>query len=238
VTAFQDISALKEFERQKDEFLQAVSHDLKNPLATIKGYAQYLRRRLPDRSEQFMPMIERIEAAASRAVSLLDELLDLTRLQMGRPLELMRHQTDLVALVRRLSEQHQATAERHHIRVESSVAELVGEWDEVRIERVLSNLLANAIKYSPGGGPVTVETMLESETGTWAVLRVRDQGIGIPAADLPRLFERSAADPGYGTRSGEREADRGAARGHGHSREYRGAGLDFHRPAAAGCVGC
>jgi signal transduction histidine kinase len=127
----------------------------------------------------------------------LDELLDAARLEAGQPLELRRAPTDAVALARRVAAEQQATTERHRVRVETALSELTGAWDAVRLGRVLDNLLANAIKYSPAGGEVVVTVAREDDpagedgaVGAWAVLAVTDLGLGIPAADLPRIFER------------------------------------------------
>jgi signal transduction histidine kinase len=80
---------------------------------------------------------------------------------------------------------------RHQLRVETALAELIGEWDGVRLRRVLDNLLSNAIKYSPAGGPVLVTVAREQiDGGAYAVLAVQDHGVGIPAADLSHIFER------------------------------------------------
>ncbi len=79
----------------------------------------------------------------------------------------------------------------HHIRLETALSELVGQWDTQRVERVLSNLLNNAIKYSPAGGEIIVRLTSEGDGArNWAVLTVQDGGLGIPAADLPHIFER------------------------------------------------
>ena len=81
----------------------------------------------------------------------------------------------------------QETAPHHRIRVESDLLSLVGTWDQFRLERVLDNLIGNAVKYSPRGGEIVLGI---AGDGDRAVLTVRDQGIGIPEADLPRVFER------------------------------------------------
>jgi signal transduction histidine kinase len=195
VAVFQDITAIKDLERQKDEFLATVSHDLRNPLAGIRGWTQILRRRaarLPEGDRQrWLQDLATVETAATRMGAMIDELLDLTHLQMGRPLELRRERTDLVALVHRVVADHQQLAARHTILVNSEVATLYGVWDETRLERVVGNLVSNAVKYSPDGGTVTVN-IARDEPGdaTAAVLSVHDQGIGVPAEDLPRIFER------------------------------------------------
>jgi PAS domain S-box-containing protein len=160
---FQDISSLKEFERQRDEFLQAVSHDLKNPLTTIQGYAQMLRKTFMEDSERSELAIGHIESATKRAIAMLDELLDLTRFQMGHPLELARVDMDLVQLAMRLAEQYETTSRSHEVRFMSSLPTLKGYWDEIRLERVLGNVLSNAIRYSPEGGLITIRVDREGD---------------------------------------------------------------------------
>ena len=116
------------------------------------------------------------------------ELLDAARLRAGQPLDLVRRPTDLVELAYRVAAQAQATADRHAIEVAPEVPELVGEWDAARLERVLGNLLNNAVKYS-SGGEVTVRVWREERDGApWACLAVTDRGLGIPAADRERIF--------------------------------------------------
>jgi PAS domain S-box-containing protein len=179
---------------EREALLAALAHDLKTPLTAIKGSADLLARqaaggrldagRVGDRAAA-------IGAAAKAMAALIGELLDAARLRSGQPLELVRHPTDLVALARRVVGQVQAGTAAHALAVEATVPELVGDWDAFRLERVLGNLLANAVKYSPAGGEVRVViSRIDGPDGGRALLRVRDRGIGIPAADLPRVFER------------------------------------------------
>jgi PAS domain S-box-containing protein/excisionase family DNA binding protein len=181
--------------QMRDEFLGIVSHDLKTPITGLLGYAQLLRRELDradgPRSDRLGQGLAQMEVTTRKMAAMIDELLDVTRLELGQPLALERALTDLVALAEQVAAEHRPAAPQHTIRVEAAVPRLLGWWDAGRLERVLDNLLSNAIKYSPNGGEIVVEvTRVEEATGEWAVVTVRDDGIGIPAADLPRIFER------------------------------------------------
>jgi PAS domain S-box-containing protein len=181
--------------RLRDEFLAAASHDLKNPLAAIKGLTQLLQRRARRATtpevRSFAEGLQRIDATITRMTRLIDSLLDMTRVQMGQPLPLDRRPLDLVALARQVVAEQQHSTERHQLRLDVAVPKLVGVWDAARLERLLENLLNNAIKYSPEGGDITLTVRPEAEAGEpWAVLVVQDRGLGIPAADLPHIFER------------------------------------------------
>jgi signal transduction histidine kinase len=112
-------------------------------------------------------------------------------IQMGRRVSLVPQRVDLVMLARDVVHEQQQATQSHVITFRSQVGELMGMWDASRIERVLANLISNALKYSPGGGQVSVEVkQCEEEGMTWALVQVRDEGIGIPADDLPHIFER------------------------------------------------
>jgi signal transduction histidine kinase len=177
--------------RTRDELLAIVSHDLKNPLAAIKGNSQLLWRRVArmdvDDAEKLTMLLNRIDEAASRMNLLISDLMDFGRLQAGQSLTLQRRPVDLVTLANNVARELQNTTDSHVIRVDAGVASLAGMWDGPRIEQVLSNLLANAIKYSPQGGPITVR-VYRREDGR-AALSVSDQGLGIPPQDLPHIFE-------------------------------------------------
>lgn len=165
VLTFHDITAQRDLARQKDEFLSTIAHDLRTPLTTIKGLAQILLRRLgrghPADPTKLIDGLQRIDETSARMAALIDELLDLTRVQMGRSLDLNRRPLDLVALLRRQVEMQDAVNPRHHIVFKTSLPALTGMWDGERIERVFANLLSNAVKYSPDGGEVTVHLHLD-----------------------------------------------------------------------------
>jgi PAS domain S-box-containing protein len=190
VTTFQDITAIKDFERQKDEFLQTISHDLKNPLTSIKGNAQLLKRRAQASASGIVRIVDRIETSSDQATALIEELLDITRLQMGRPLDLVRKPTPVNQLVRRTVDEFRVTSDRRRFRIVSGQDVIVGSFDEHRIARVLSNLLSNAVKYSNPESEIVITTSVPDDAGEWLEISVLDHGIGIPATDLPLLFER------------------------------------------------
>jgi len=173
----------------RDEFMAAVSHDLKSPLTFIKGMANLRRRRAPvtPETEPLLDALRQIEAGAGRMALQLDELVDASRLQAGRPLELRRAPTDLIALAKNAVAEHQHMTDRHVLRISTERDELVGNWDGIRLGRVFDNLLDNALKFSPRGGAVDVSIELEAD---WAVVAVTDLGEGIPDADLLHVFER------------------------------------------------
>lgn len=184
-------SRLRETLRTREEFLASLAHDLRNPLAAIQGYAQFLKRQVArgktPEPPQLLERLGQIEANAARMAVLLRHLLDIARLEAGAPLQLDSRPTDAVALASRVAAAYDQRTDRHRVRAEALESELVGRWDLSRLERVLDNLLGNAVKYSPEGGQVTVRV---ARQGHEAVIVVSDQGLGIPAEDMPRLFER------------------------------------------------
>src|SRR6266516_328522 len=193
IVVYQDVTALKEAEQLKDEFIGIAAHELRTPLAVVKGFAQMLivqtmRGKGPELADWQMEAIQDIDQATSRLVELTEDLLDVTRLQAGR-LEFHFEPTDLVALVQRTVKRFQVTTERHRISVNDTPEYIVATVDPHRIEQVVSNLISNAIKYSPEGGDVEI-TVCEDEKAHTALLCVRDNGIGIPTHEQGRIFSR------------------------------------------------
>lgn len=179
--------------RIRDEFLAAVSHDLRSPLATIKGHSQLLARRLTREGEpepdQLLKGLGSIEAAADQMSAMIGELLDLARLQVGQPLDLDLARVNLVSLIETLVDEQRSTA-RQQITVDSPLAELVGRWDPVRLQRVFANLVSNAAKYGPPGSEIVVQIDRDdSASPPQAVVAVHDYGVGIPSGELLRVFE-------------------------------------------------
>ena len=195
LVVFQDVTALKEAEQLKDEFIAIAAHELKTPMAAVKGYADMLLRQ--SQKDQHLSLaawqkeaLETIDQATNRLVELTDDLLDVARLQADH-MQLHPEPHDLLALARRVMKRFQVVGANHTISLATQDEFVVAELDIRRTEQVVSNLLSNAIKYSPSGGDITISVYRRQEAGM-AELAVKDQGIGIPAAQHALLFNRFA----------------------------------------------
>jgi signal transduction histidine kinase len=134
--------------------------------------------------------LQTIDDSTAHLVRLIDELLDLMRLRMGHAIELDLAPTDLIEIVRRLAGEHQKLSPGQEIAVETDLESIVGEWDRPRIERVVSNLVSNAVKYGARGREITITVGQElRDERPWAVLIVRNYGLGIPPLELDRVFD-------------------------------------------------
>jgi PAS domain S-box-containing protein len=204
VVVFQDITTIKEAERIKDQWLSIASHELRTPITSLRGFAQLLERQVrrtedaPGR-EALIASLATITQQANRLTQLVNDLLDVSRIQLGR-LELRRRPVDLCELVRsavsRAADLDPAAGRRLELRMEAD--QLKGEWDPDRLDQVLTNLIANAVKYDPSGGPIVLRAW---RAETEAVVEVADQGIGVPAPEMETLF-RPFARAANATRRG------------------------------------
>jgi PAS domain S-box-containing protein len=190
-----DLTERKRAEEEWRAFVDATAHDLRNPLTAVLGQTQLIQRRL--RRDGLVTLddgVSRLAAIASsarRATRLIDDLMDTVRLRAGQPLEFRPTPIDLVATVASSVEDAIRSSPSHPIRTEFDRPALIVNADGPRLERVIRNILDNAIKYSPDGAGVAVRLSREDDaSGSWAVLVIEDRGIGIPEADLPYVFER------------------------------------------------
>jgi signal transduction histidine kinase len=174
--------------RARDEFLSIASHELRNPVAGMKGAAQMLRR-ADERGQLDRERLNRyvgiIELTANRLATLTEDLLDVSRLQQGL-LPLRPRETDIAALIQAALERLQEQSAAHHLVMDLGCSTVPVLVDPDRIEQIVGNLMGNAIKYAPDGGEIHVA--LASEDGG-ILLSVRDSGIGVPTGVLERIFE-------------------------------------------------
>jgi PAS domain S-box-containing protein len=178
--------ALRESDRHKDDFLAMLSHELRNPLAPIQNSIYLLARAAPG-SEQARRACEVMQRQTHHLTRLVDDLLDLTRISRGK-IELKRETVDAREVVRRTCEDHRAAYDQRRIRLELELPEAPAfiDADPTRISQVVGNLLQNAAKFSGEGGAVGVSI---ATAGERVEIRIRDEGVGIPAELLGRIFE-------------------------------------------------
>jgi PAS domain S-box-containing protein len=202
-----DISECARASLERTAFIAALTHDIKTPLTTVQASAQLLQRDL-ERNGVIAPAVltaglGQVVMGTRRASRMLDALLDMARLRSGQPLALVQTICDLVALAQQAVLEQQRRADGYTLRVVSAEPAVVGRWDGERLARVVENLLSNAVKYSRPGSTVWVRVEREVRPPS-ALLVVEDQGLGIPAADLPYVFGyyyrgRNAAAAGDGS---------------------------------------
>jgi signal transduction histidine kinase len=164
-----------------------ISHELKTPVALIKGYVSTLRREDAtwDR-EVIEDSLEVIEEEADHLTELIENLLDASRLQAG-VLAINSSDGDLAALARRIAERFRTQSTQHQIIVDFPDDFPIIMGDDDRLAQVFSNLISNAIKYSPTGGEIRIQGQVRSEQ---VVVCISDQGPGIAISDIPYVFDR------------------------------------------------
>jgi len=181
---------LEEAARRKDEFLAMLAHELRNPLAPIRNAVELIR--LAEPAETKVRWAADVTDRQVRQLTrLVDELLDVARISQGKVV-LQTQCLDLVALVTQsIDTQRDAMSKRHQTLTLSLPAQPVNlNGDATRLAQVVNNLLSNAIKYTPEGGAISVGVShAEGNGGEFALLEVRDNGIGIEAELLPHVFE-------------------------------------------------
>jgi len=189
-----DITRFREEEEMKSTFVSIISHELKTPVALVKGYAQTLAR--PDATwdpETARQSLQIIEEEADRLESLINNLLDVSRIQAG-DLRLDLSDVNIHRLLERVAQDYRTQTVKHQIELDLPDNLPIISGDEERLRQVFTNLVGNAIKYSPDGGLIRiggwVDVKKENGGKTRLVIYVADEGIGIPEEELPRIFDR------------------------------------------------
>jgi signal transduction histidine kinase len=183
---FTDLTAQRELDRQRTNFLSVASHELRTPLTPLSIYLQSMEKRLAKGEPIEVTMVTKARRQVSRLTSLIDDLLDLSRLEAGR-LDLRRQVLSLDALAAEIVSDFHAATSQHELLLERPAAPVLVVGDQARLEQVIVNLLQNAMKYSPDGGRITLRV---EAVGAEAKLTIKDEGIGIPAEEQEQLFRR------------------------------------------------
>ncbi|MCD6385196.1 DUF3365 domain-containing protein [Candidatus Sumerlaeota bacterium] len=179
---------LAELNQQKNEFFGILAHDLRNPLTVILGYTQFLLQEIKGRlNEEQIKLISSIKKNSDFIQRLIDDFLDISKIEAGK-LELDLQETDLLALINRAVELNNVLAEKKQIKIFFDYDERLPKMriDELKIEQVLNNLLSNAIKFSYPNSSVYVHLTRDDNN---AIISVKDEGQGIPAGELNKLFK-------------------------------------------------
>jgi PAS domain S-box-containing protein len=175
--------------RLRDEFIAVASHDMRTPLAAVRGYAQLAQRHL-DRGDTPDPgalarWLRDIDGSVDRLTDLVSELLDATLVRAEGAVPLQLTHLRLGDVVREVVSQHEPLAEGHRFVIEVEDPEPQGTWDAPRLGRVLDNIVGNAVKFSPDGGEVRIRV---GRDGDMAYVAVTDHGIGIGPGDRELIF--------------------------------------------------
>ncbi|RRR76596.1 MAG: GAF domain-containing protein [Candidatus Viridilinea halotolerans] len=200
VVVFRDITANQKLERAKDEFLAVAAHELRSPLAAVRSYADLLLRREQQRGEgdhRDLHGLTILTQQVGHMLRMVDNLLDVSRIDAGQ-LDLQRQQVNLVSIASQVLDQQRPAASGRNLNLEAPDDHLMVTCDALRIRQVLTNLISNALKYSPNEGDVTVRLRRSYDNpaepqpvGEPVVLvSVSDEGGGITPEQQARLFQR------------------------------------------------
>lgn len=184
--AIEDITNRKDIEEQKDLFIGIASHELKTPITTMKGYAQILEKRLADSGDsKDIYLIQNINKQTDRLTILINDLLNTSKIQAGK-FALQKRNFDLDAVITKAVNDSQIATKTHRI-IKKGQIKVQVYGDQSRIEEVLTNLIANAIKYSPKADRVIVQLGINKND---AIVTVQDFGFGIEKGEQSKVFER------------------------------------------------
>jgi signal transduction histidine kinase len=182
-----DVTRERELDEIKSRLLSTVSHELRTPLASIKGFATTLLREDVDWDEtsrrEFLSIIDE---ESDRLSELIGNLLDMSRIEAGE-LPVEPEPIDLLPIIQETAAEFQMMTHDHHFQLQLPGTLPLAMADPRRTRQVLRNLVENAVKYSPGGGPVTIAAQPEEER---IIVSVADRGIGIDPEQLDRVFDR------------------------------------------------
>jgi two-component system phosphate regulon sensor histidine kinase PhoR len=191
VVDIHDVSYLKALDRMKTIFVTNVSHELRQPVSTIKSYA-YLVQQTPPADERWTEYLDSLVRETNRQTELVEDIMQISRIQAGR-LRVDPHPTPLNVLSKAVITSYQALAQERELTLEYHLVEPgpVASVDPKQMAQVLNILMGDAIRYTPEGGRVVISTGTEeAEEPVWATVTVSDTGKGILVEDLPYVFER------------------------------------------------
>jgi len=190
IATFFDVTRDREVERMKSEFVMTAAHELRTPLTAILGYAELLEEGAKTglfTGSQRLEFISQILEKGDVLIQIIDDLLDLGRIEGGRPLLLEKSVCEVARLIEGAIDHYRRETRRHCFKMKLTPPDLQVAVDKTRISQVLDNLLTNAIKYSPAGGTILVEGQAVADE---IRISVTDEGIGMTREQAERVFEK------------------------------------------------
>jgi signal transduction histidine kinase len=186
VVVLHDVTHFKKLEKVKNEFIATASHDLRNPITSIKGYSMLIQQAGP-LSEVQVDFAKRIQRATEHMTELVENMLDLAKMDLDA--ESGCEELDINRLLGEVADEFQphAAAKQQTLSLAETAPGTTVQGDPLKLRQAFRNLIGNAIKYTPDGGMVAISLQRDSRNVN---IQIRDTGYGIPAADLPNIFKR------------------------------------------------
>jgi two-component system phosphate regulon sensor histidine kinase PhoR len=188
VMVFRDVSQQRDIDRMKSDFISSVSHELRTPLTSIKAYAETMLHDKNMPEETKIEFLQVINEESERLTNLINGILEISRIESGT-IEITRAQVNMTSVVSRAVTGLEHLAGKKNIHLETSIAEHLPELlgDETKIHSMVTNLVNNAIKFTPENGHIAVSAQVNNDE---LVIKVSDNGMGIPKEDLTKIFGR------------------------------------------------
>ena len=186
ISAFKKLSEVEESIRIRDEFISVASHELRTPVTRILLHLQHIRKTGEDFKERTIKSLETCESATKELISLMDNLVDVTKLRLGK-LEIKRTKTNISSVLLNVLNKFKDPIRLfgNHVSLDHQ-GDLVGYWDQERLDQLFTNLLSNALKFGEGR---PIKMVLKQETANISFI-ISDEGPGIPYELQPKVFER------------------------------------------------
>jgi PAS domain S-box-containing protein len=186
IANYRDVTERKLLEHQKDEFIGIASHELKTPVTSIKAYTQILEEKFTkEKDKESAGLLHKLNVQMDRLSILISDLLDFTRIEGGK-LKFRQEDFNVNDLIKEIAEEIQRTTDKHNIIAENGKPILINA-DRYRTGQVLTNLISNAVKYSPDGKKIVVKSKVDKDN---IIVSVQDFGIGIEQDLLNKVFDR------------------------------------------------
>ena len=191
---------LEQLNKEKDDVLAVISHDMRNPLGGIIGIVDLMRSEQITDTDELEEMLSLIDSSAQRLLHLVNDMLDVAVIESNR-LKIDRSETDIQQLIRDVVHTHEPAAKHKGVDLIITIDDSLkfATIDKSKIAQVLGNLVSNAIKFTPVDGSVTIKASWSSEFDGFIVINVTDTGIGIPQSMMPVLFEKMGGHQRAGT---------------------------------------